>query len=186
MNDEVSKQIISTFKQFIKNDVEPVVKELEDQDIYPQELSDKMAELGLFGINISEKYGGLGLSYVNLAEIFTELSKGWMSLAGILGTHTLACYMIENYGTNFQKEHYLPKLSKGEIRAGLGLTESHSGSDVQNIKTHAKKIHESYKINGSKMFITNGSKGNIFILVAKTNLEAYHALYLKILIKDFQ
>ena len=102
MNDEVSKQIINTVKQFIKNDVEPVVKELEDQDIYPQELADKMAELGLFGINISEKYGGLGLSYVNLAEIFTELSKGWMSLAGILGTHTLACYMIENYGTDFQ------------------------------------------------------------------------------------
>ena len=172
MNDEVSKQIINTVKQFIKNDVEPVVKELEDQDIYPQELADKMAELGLFGINISEKYGGLGLSYINLAEIFTELSKGWMSLAGILGTHTLACYMIENYGTDFQKENYLPKLSKGEIRAGLGLTESHSGSDVQNIKTHAKKNHESYKINGSKMFITNGSKGNIFILVAKTNLEA--------------
>ena len=171
MNDEISKQIISTVKNFVKQDVHPVVKNLEENDIYPEDLANKMAELGLFGINISQKYGGLGLSYKNLAEIFTELSRGWMSLAGILGTHTLACYMIENYGTEFQRQQYLPKLSTGEIRAGLGLTESHSGSDVQGIKTFAKKESEGYQINGSKMFITNGSKGNLFILVAKTNLE---------------
>ncbi len=171
MNDEISKQIISTVKNFVKQDVHPVVKNLEENDIYPEDLANKMAELGLFGINISQKYGGLGLSYKNLAEIFTELSRGWMSLAGILGTHTLACYMIENYGTEFQRQQYLPKLSTGEIRAGLGLTESHSGSDVQGIKTFAEKKSEGYQINGSKMFITNGSKGNLFILVAKTNLE---------------
>jgi alkylation response protein AidB-like acyl-CoA dehydrogenase len=172
MKEELSKQILNTVKQFIKTDVAPVVKNLEDKDIYPNELADKMAELGLFGINISQEHGGLGLNYTTLAQIFTELSRGWMSLAGILGTHTLACYMIQNYGTDNQKKVYLPKLATGEMRAGLGLTESHSGSDVQNIKTFAKKKSEGYEINGSKMFITNGSQGNLFILISKTNLNS--------------
>ena len=172
MKDELSKQIISTVRQFVKKDVAPTVHELEDKDIYPKELADKMAELGLFGINIPEEYGGLGLSFKTLSEIFIELSKGWMSLAGILGTHTILSYMILNYGSEQQRKKYLPGLANGIYRGGLGLTESHSGSDVQNIKTFTKKNDESYEINGSKMFITNGSNGNLFIVVSKTDLNA--------------
>ena len=172
MKDELSKQIISTVRQFVKKDVAPTVHELEDKDIYPKELADKMAELGLFGINIPEEYGGLGLSFKTLSEIFIELSKGWMSLAGILGTHTILSYMILNYGSEQQRKEYLPGLANGIYRGGLGLTESHSGSDVQNIKTFTKKNDESYEINGSKMFITNGSNGNLFIVVSKTDLNA--------------
>ena len=156
MKDEISKQIISTVRQFVNQDVAPIVNELEDKDIYPTKLADKMAELGLFGINIPEEYGGLGLSFKTLSEIFIELSKGWMSLAGILGTHTILSYLILNYGTEQQKKKYLPGLANGMYRGGLGLTESHSGSDVQNIKTTAKKNDEGDEINGSKMFITNG------------------------------
>ena len=172
MKDELSKQIISTVRQFVKKDVAPTVHELEDKDIYPKELADKMAELGLFGINIPEEYGGLGLSFKTLSEIFIELSKGWMSLAGILGTHTILSYLILNYGSEQQRKEYLPGLANGIYRGGLGLTESHSGSDVQNIKTFTKKNDESYEINGSKMFITNGSNGNLFIIVSKTDLNA--------------
>ena len=172
MKDELSKQIISTVRQFVKKDVAPTVQELEDKDIYPKELADKMAELGLFGINIPEEYGGLGLSFKTLSEIFIELSKGWMSLAGILGTHTILSYLILNYGSEQQRKEYLPGLANGIYRGGLGLTESHSGSDVQNIKTFTKKNDESYEINGSKMFITNGSNGNLFIVVSKTDLNA--------------
>ena len=172
MKDELSKQIISTVRQFVKKDVAPTVQELEDKDIYPKELADKMAELGLFGINIPEEYGGLGLSFKTLSEIFIELSKGWMSLAGILGTHTILSYLILNYGSEQQRKEYLPGLANGIYRGGLGLTESHSGSDVQNIKTFPKKNDESYEINGSKMFITNGSNGNLFIVVSKTDLNA--------------
>ena len=172
MKDELSKQIISTVRQFVKKDVAPTVHELEDKDIYPKELADKMAELGLFGINIPEEYGGLGLSFKTLSEIFIELSKGWMSLAGILGTHTILSYLILNYGSEQQRKEYLPGLANGIYRGGLGLTESHSGSDVQNIKTFTKKNDESYEINGSKMFITNGSNGNLFIVVSKTDLNA--------------
>jgi len=172
MKDELSKQIISTVRQFVKKDVAPTVHELEDKDIYPKELADKMADLGLFGINIPEEYGGLGLSFKTLSEIFIELSKGWMSLAGILGTHTILSYLILNYGSEQQRKEYLPGLANGIYRGGLGLTESHSGSDVQNIKTFTKKNDESYEINGSKMFITNGSNGNLFIVVSKTDLNA--------------
>ena len=172
MKDELSKQIISTVRQFVKKDVAPTVHELEDKDIYPKELADKMAELGLFGINIPEEYGGLGLSFKTLSEIFIEFSIGWMSLAGILGTHTFLSYLILNYGSEQQRKKYLPGLANGIYRGGLGLTESHSGSDVQNIKTFTKKNDESYEINGSKMFITNGSNGNLFIVVSKTDLNA--------------
>jgi len=172
MKDELSKQIISTVRQFVNQDVAPVVNELEDKDIYPKELADKMAELGLFGINIPEEYGGLGLPFKTLSDIFIELSKGWMSLAGILGTHTILSYLILNYGTEQQRKKYLPGLANGLYRGGLGLTESHSGSDVQNIKTVAKKNDEGYEINGSKMFITNGLNGNLFVIVSKTNLNA--------------
>jgi alkylation response protein AidB-like acyl-CoA dehydrogenase len=171
MKDELSKQIIAVVRQFVNKNVAPIVNELEDKDIYPKELADKMAELGLFGINIPEEYGGLGLPFKTLSEIFIELSKGWMSLAGILGTHTILSYLILNYGTEQQRKKYLPALAKGIYRGGLGLTESHSGSDVQNIKTITKKDDENYEINGSKMFVTNGSNGNLFIVVAKTDLN---------------
>ena len=128
---EVRNQIVSLVRDFVKRDVEPVATEYDRDDIYPAELVDKMAEMGLFGINIPEEYGGLGLDYTTFAMIFEELSKGWMSLGGPLGTHHILAYVISTYGTEDQKDRFLPRLAKGQLRGGLALTEPEGGSDMQ-------------------------------------------------------
>ena len=159
-------------REFVRRDVDPVVNYYEHEDIYPQELVDKMAEMGLFGIMIPEEYGGLGLDYTTFALIFEELSKGWMSLTGPLGTHHILAYVISTYGTEEMKQRFLPKMSEGVIRGGLALTEPGGGSDMQNLQTSAVKDGEEYVINGNKMFISNGEHGNAFAVLARTDKTA--------------
>ncbi len=166
---EVRNQIVSLVRDFVKRDVEPVATEYDRDDIYPAELVDKMAEMGLFGINIPEEYGGLGLDYTTFAMIFEELSKGWMSLGGPLGTHHILAYVISTYGTEDQKDRFLPRLAKGQLRGGLALTEPEGGSDMQRLRTTARKDGEEYVINGNKMFISNGEHGNAFAVLARTD-----------------
>ena len=159
-------------REFVRRDVDPVVNYFEHEDIYPQELVDKMAKMGLFGIMIPEEYGGLGLDYTTFALIFEELSKGWMSLTGPLGTHHILAYVISTYGTEEMKQRFLPKMSEGVIRGGLALTEPGGGSDMQNLQTSAVKDGEEYVINGNKMFISNGEHGNAFAVLARTDKTA--------------
>ena len=159
-------------REFVRRDVDPVVNYFEHEDIYPQELVDKMAEMGLFGIMIPEEYGGLGLDYTTFALIFEELSKGWMSLTGPLGTHHILAYVISTYGSEEMKQRFLPKMAEGIIRGGLALTEPGGGSDMQNLQTSAIKDGEEYVINGNKMFISNGASGNAFAVLARTDKTA--------------
>ena len=159
-------------REFVRRDVDPVVNYFEHEDIYPQDLVDKMAEMGLFGIMIPEEYGGLGLDYTTFALIFEELSKGWMSLTGPLGTHHILAYVISTYGTEEMKQRFLPKMSEGVIRGGLALTEPGGGSDMQNLQTSAVMDGEEYVINGNKMFISNGEHGNAFAVLARTDKTA--------------
>ena len=159
-------------REFVRRDVDPVVNYFEHEDIYPQDLVDKMAEMGLFGIMIPEEYGGLGLDYTTFALIFEELSKGWMSLTGPLGTHHILAYVISTYGSVEMKQRFLPKMAEGVIRGGLALTEPGGGSDMQNLQTSAVKDGEEYVINGNKMFISNGEHGNAFAVLARTDKTA--------------
>ena len=169
---EIRSQMASLVRDFVRRDVDPVVARYENEDIYPQELVDKMAEMGLFGIMIPEEYGGLGLDYTAFALIFEELSKGWMSLTGPIGTHHILAYVINSYGTEEQKRRFLPKMARGVIRGGLALTEPGGGSDMQNLQTSAVKDGEEYVINGNKMFISNGASGNAFAVLARTDKAA--------------
>ena len=166
------KQIVNTVREFVKRDVEPIASAYDNDDIYPHELIPKLQELGLFGITIPIEYGGMELDFTTFAMIFEEISKGWMSLSGIIGTHHVLSHIVSTYGTDEQKERILPRMATGELRGGLALTESDAGSDAQNISTTAHKDGEEYVINGRKMFISNGENGNVFALMAKTNLEA--------------
>ena len=166
---ETRNQMTNLVREFVRRDVDPVVNYFENEDIYPQELVDKMAEMGLFGIMIPEEYGGLGLDYTTFALIFEELSKGWMSLTGPLGTHHILAYVISTYGTEEMKQRFLPKMAEGVIRGGLALTEPGGGSDMQNLQTSAVKDGEEYVINGNKMFISNGASGNAFAVLARTD-----------------
>ena len=165
-------QIVSLVREFVRRDVEPVASRYDNEDIYPAELVDKMADMGLFGITIPQEYGGLGLDYTTFAMIFEELSKGWMSLTGPIGTHHILSYIIASFGTEEQKRRFLPRMAEGKIRGGLAVTEPEAGSDVQNIQTTAVLDGEGYVLNGSKMFITNAERGNAFAVLTKTDIRA--------------
>ncbi len=166
---EAQNQIVNLVREFVRREVEPVASRYDNEDIYPAELVDKMAAMGLFGITIPEEYGGLGLDYTTFARVFEELSKGWMSISGAIGTHHLLAYVIASFGTEDQKRRYLSRLAEGKLRGGLALTETEAGSDVQNLQTSAVKEGEEYVLNGNKAFITNGEHGNVFAVLAKTD-----------------
>ena len=170
--EEARSQIISLVRDFVRRDVEPVAAQLDLEDIVPHDLIDKMKDLGLFGITVPEEYGGLGLDYTTFATIFEELSRGFMSISGAIGTHHILTYVLTHYGTEEQKQRFLPDLASGKKRGGLALTEPGGGTDVANLQTTAEKDGEEYVINGTKMFITNGRYGDAFCLLARTDREA--------------
>lgn len=170
--DKVQQHIVASIREFVERHVIPVASELEHKNEYPHDIINGMKDLGLFGCNVPEAYGGLGLSYTTFAMIIEELSRGWMSIVGPIGTHSVICDIINRFGTDEQKQTYLPGLASGERRGGLALSESDAGTDVQRLRTTATKVEGGYRINGSKMWITNGRYGNTFVLAAKTDPNA--------------
>ena len=168
---EARSQIVALVRDFVRREVEPVAAELDRDDRVPHDLIDQMKELGLFGITVPEEYGGMGLDYTTFASIFEELSMGLMSLTGAIGTHHILTYVLNHYGTEEQKEKFLPDLASGKKRGGLALTEPGGGTDVANLQTTATKDGEEYIVNGSKMFITNGRYGDMFCLLARTDRD---------------
>jgi alkylation response protein AidB-like acyl-CoA dehydrogenase len=169
--EEARRQIVALVRDFVRRDVIPAAAEHDEADTYPADLVDTMAEMGLFGITIPEEYGGLGLDYTTYAMVFEELSKGWLSISGPIGTHSILSYAIAKYGTEDQKQDWLPRLATGELRGGLALSEPGGGSDVAGMQSTAVRDGEEYVVNGNKLFITNGRHGNVFMLLAKTDTE---------------
>lgn len=167
-----SNPVVDQIRRFVNREVLPVARELELADEYPEHLVEQMREMGLFGAIIPEEFGGAGLDFTTYCLVVEELSRGWMSLTGVINTHLLMAYAVLKHGTEEQKRFFLPKMASGEMRGGLALTEPDAGSDVQAIKTTALLDGDSYVVNGTKMFITNGLRGNIFALLAKSNPTA--------------
>ena len=166
---EARTQIVNLVRDFVRRDVEPVAQQLDREDRVPFDLIDKMKEMGLFGIVVPQEYEGMGLDYATFAMIFEELAKGFMSLAGVIGTHHILTYVLTHYGSEEQKQRFLPDLASGRKRGGLALTEPGGGSDVANTQTSAGKDGEEYVINGAKMFVTNARHGDAFCVLARTN-----------------
>ncbi len=169
---DIQAELIETIRRFVEREVVPAAGDLDHRNEYPHHLVARMQELGLFGATIPVEYGGLGLDFTTYAMIIEELCVGWMSLSGILNTHLLLAYLIRTQGTDDQKTRYLAKMAKAEFRGALCLTEAHAGSDVQRIRTTAKRRGDAYLVNGSKMFVTNGREGNLYALVCKTDPQA--------------
>ena len=169
---EAQRGIVSTIREFVRREVNPVAQQMEHDDEYPVELVERMKELGLFGAIIPEEYGGLALDVSTYALIIEEICRGWMSLSGILNSHLIMAYMVATNGTEQQKENYLPLMASGEKRGGICITEPNTGSDVQAIETRAVRDGDEYVVNGSKSLITNGRHGNTFALVTKTDINA--------------
>lgn len=174
MNNDAGQEslILDAIDRFLKAEVRPHVKRLEQADEYPTEIVEHMKRLGLFGCTISEEYGGLGLSTETYASIVARIAAVWMSISGIINSHLIMASAVQRHGTEAQKRDLLPRFASGELRGGVGLTEPDAGTDLQAIRTHAVRDGDHYVINGSKTWITNSLHGGCLALLVKTDLAA--------------
>ncbi|CAO3459532.1 MULTISPECIES: acyl-CoA dehydrogenase family protein [Azospirillum] len=170
--DEQDRLILDSVDRFLDRHVRPVALKLEHDDTYPDEIVERMKELGLFGATIPEEYGGLGLRPSTYAKMIERISSVWMSLSGIINSHLIMAFIVTKTGTEEQKAAFLPRFATGELRGGLALTEPDCGTDLQAIRTVAKRDGDDYVINGSKTWITNGIQGSCFALLVKTDPTA--------------
>ncbi len=165
--------LMAVIDRWCEKEVQPIAKEYDHADRYPAETVEQMKELGLFGATISPDYGGLGLPASTYAKIVMRISRDWMAVTGIFNSHLMLALAIEKFGTAAQKETWLPRLASGEVRGGLALTEPDAGTDLQAIRTTAKRQPDGgYVINGTKTWISNGIEGSCFALLVKTDPDA--------------
>ena len=169
---EQQQMIARTVRDFVEREVIPVARGMEHRGEYPHALVETMKSLGLFGLNVPEQFGGSAVDDTAFAIVFEELSRGWMGLAGIVGTHSVLCDVLVRFGTDEQKRRFLPGFAKGEPRGGICLSEPEAGTDLQAITTVARRDGDSYLVTGSKMWVTNGRYGQVFLLLAKTDPSA--------------
>ncbi len=161
-----------TMRSFVNERIRPVAREWEESGRYPEEIAAAMAGLGLFGLLVPEEYGGMAADMVSLAIVFEEISRGWMGVAGILGSHSLSCWMIARYGTPEQRSAHLPALASGQRRTGIALTEPGAGSDLQGIATTARRDGAHYVVTGRKTWITNARHADPLPVLVKTDPAA--------------
>ena len=169
---EDERMIVDAVRAWVDKEVLPVVHELEHSNTYPEALIEQMKEMGIYGLAIPEPYGDAPVSMPCYAMVTEELARGWMSLSGAMGGHTVVAKLILAFGTEKQKNHYLPRMATGEIRATMALTEPGGGSDLQAMSTVARKDGEQYVINGSKTWISNARRSQVIALLCKTDPAA--------------
>jgi alkylation response protein AidB-like acyl-CoA dehydrogenase len=166
---ESERLVLEMVDKFLATQVKPHVRALEHDDVYPSEIVEKMKEMGLFGCIIAPEYGGLGLSTSTYAKIIERMSSVWMSISGIVNSHLIMAMVVQRNGTHEQKAAFLPRFAAGELRGGVGLTEPDCGTDLQSIRTVAKRVGNEYVVNGRKTWITNSLYGNCLALLVKTD-----------------
>ena len=166
------RMILDAVDRFLETEVRPHVHRLEDEDIYPADIVEKMKTMGLFGATIPQEYGGLGLATSTYARVIERISAVWMSVAGIINSHLIMASAVQRHGTPDQKQAWLPRFATGELRGGVGLTEPDCGTDLQAIRTTAVRDGAHYVINGAKTWITNSGYGNTLALLVKTDPRA--------------
>ena len=170
---EDQKAIIEMVRQFVDEQIIPNAEQYDHEDKFPEPIVEQMKELGLFGVTVPEQYGGMGLDLTTYAMIVEELSRGWISISGVVNTHFIGSYLLMKFGTDEQKETFLPKMATGEMRAAFSLSEPETGSDVQAIKASANKDADgNWEINGQKMWVTNGLGSSLVFVLAKTDSKA--------------
>ncbi|GAC78844.1 putative acyl-CoA dehydrogenase [Gordonia malaquae NBRC 108250] len=166
---DVQRDILSTVRHFVDSQILPVATELEHADEYPADIVATMKEIGIFGLTIDEQYGGLGESLLTYALVVEEISRGWMSVSGIINTHFIVAYLLQQHGTQEQKDKYLPRLAAGELTGAFSMSEPGLGSDVAAITTSAiPDDGGGYTINGQKMWLTNGGTSSLVAVLVRT------------------
>jgi alkylation response protein AidB-like acyl-CoA dehydrogenase len=172
MTDE-QKAIVEMVRNFVDNEIIPNAEEYDHEDKFPEPIVEQMKELGLFGVTIPEEYGGMGLDLTTYAMIVEELSRGWISISGVVNTHFIGSYLLMKFGTDDQKQYFLPKMATGEIRAAFSLSEPEVGSDVQGIKAVATKDDDgNWVLEGQKMWVTNGLGSSVVFVLMKNDPKA--------------
>lgn len=161
-----------SLRDFVERDIKPVARDWEQAGRYPTEIVETMREMGLFGLLVPAEYGGSDVDMVSFSLVFEEISRGWMGIAGILGSHSLSCWMIAQHGTDEQKQRYLPELATGARRTGIALTEPGAGTDLQGIQTRAVQDGDHYVVNGTKIWITNARHADPMPVLVKTDPSA--------------
>ncbi len=166
------REIVATVRDWVDQEVRPVARALEHANEYPEKLIERMKQLGIYGLAVPEPYGEIQVSMPCYVQVTEELARGWMSLAGAMGGHTVVAKLLSAFGTQEQKERYLPKMATGEIRATMALTEAGSGSDLQAMSTIARSDGNDLVISGSKMWISNARRSQLIALLCKTDPAA--------------
>ncbi|CCW14906.1 MULTISPECIES: acyl-CoA dehydrogenase family protein [Rhodococcus] len=169
---EEETYLVETVRAFIDRDVKPTVQEVEHANEYPEKWIEQMKQIGIYGLAVPEEYGGSPVSMPCYAQVTQELARGWMSLAGAMGGHTVVAKLLSLYGTEEQKQQYLPKMATGEIRATMALTEPGGGSDLQAMSTNAKTDGDDLVISGAKTWISNARRSGLIALLCKTDPSA--------------
>lgn len=169
---EDEETVIELVRTWVDREVKPVVQELEHSNTYPEDLIEQMKEMGIYGLAIPEPWGDAAVSAPCYAAVTAELARGWMSLAGAMGGHTVVAKLIMAFGTQEQKDRYLPAMATGEVRATMALTEPGGGSDLQAMRTTARRDGEHYVINGSKTWISNARRSQLIALLCRTDPTA--------------
>ncbi|BBB40483.1 acyl-CoA dehydrogenase family protein [Mycobacteroides abscessus] len=168
LNDEET-MLVDTVRAFVDRDVRPSVREVEHANEYPEAWIAQMKRIGIYGLAVPEEYGGTPVSTRCYVLVTQELARGWMSLAGAMGGHTVVAKLLDLFGTEEQKQKYLPAMASGELRATMALTEPGGGSDLQNMSTVARQENNHLIINGSKTWISNARRSGLIALLCKTD-----------------
>jgi alkylation response protein AidB-like acyl-CoA dehydrogenase len=166
------RAITEMVRQFVDEQIIPNAEHYDHEDLFPEPIVEQMKELGLFGVTIPEEHGGMGLDLTTYAMIVEELSRGWISISGVVNTHFIGSYLLMKFGTDEQKEYFLPKMATGEMRAAFSLSEPEVGSDVQGIKAVAVKEGDDWVLNGQKMWVTNGLLSSVVFVLMKNDPKA--------------
>ncbi len=166
------QDIVELVRDFTDREVRPVARDLEHANRYPEKLIEQMKRLGIFGLAIPLPWGDAQVSTPCYALVTEELSRGWMSLAGAMGGHTVVAKLIGQFGTPEQRDAYLPRMATGELRATMALTEPSGGSDLQAMRTTARRDGDRYLVSGAKMWITNARHSGLVALLCKTDPAA--------------
>ncbi|GAB3320942.1 acyl-CoA dehydrogenase family protein [Geodermatophilus aquaeductus] len=166
------RDVVGTVRTFVDREVRPVVRELEHADTYPEALIARMKELGVFGLAVPEPWGEAPVSMPCYAMVTAELARGWMSLAGAMGGHTVVAKLLVAFGTPEQQDRWLPRMATGEVRATMALTEPGGGSDLQAMRTVARRDGDGYVVDGAKTWITNARRSQLIALLCKTDPTA--------------
>src|SRR5579872_3186401 len=169
ISDADERALLDSIDRWLTKKVAPVADRFEQADEYPTELVRDMCEMGLFGALIEPQWGGLGLSALTYSKIVARISEEWMSLTGFFNSHLMMALVVQKFGTGAQKDHWLPRFATGELRGGLALTEPDAGTDLQGIRTTARRDGEDYLITGAKLWITNAIEGDILAVLVKTD-----------------